>query len=58
MNKTPLTEEQKKWYLIGYMTACVKHLSVELKIDEKVAWGMLINQLQQEKKNASKANMH
>jgi len=42
---TPLTNEQKKWYLIGYITAQSESLSEELKITKEQARELLLEEL-------------
>jgi len=43
--KTPLTTEQKKWYLIGYVTAESESLAESLKITKEQARELLLEEL-------------
>jgi hypothetical protein len=49
MSKTPVTNEQKEWYLLGYIEASVQHLVNETKFDRKDIIKYLIQRLETNK---------
>jgi hypothetical protein len=56
MSKTPLTKEQKEWYLIGYFEATAQSLANDLNISKDEARNSIIIELENRKKQQMKCD--